>query len=234
MAHCLYQLKQQIGYRFKARHYKGFGIHSPYLYHLITSELQGKHPYYSFERIESVRKELNINQNKKEVHCGQIIFRIIQDAQFMTLLELGTNRGMETQYMAMANQKARCISVTNSAELAVQAQKGFQKQGLNHIDLQLLKPQEKLTGIINQLDKLDFVLFNQLNGAQECLDLFHQCLLRKNDGSIFVFMDIHENGDKTKAWKNILSNHDVQVTIDLYHLGIVLFKPELEKRNYVI
>lgn len=246
MAHHFYKLKEEIRYRFKTRHHKGRGIHSPYLFRLVTSVLQEKHPYYYFNSIESLRKEIYINpaslnkrhfitrhRGAKEARCGQIIFRIIQDAQSETLLELGMSTGLETQYMALANQKARCITMTRSAELAATAQKGFQKQGLKHIELHILEPEETPGNIINELETLDFVLFNQL-GSEECLDLFTQCLRKKNNGSIFVFTNIHGKPDTTQTWKKIRVNKNVQVTMDLYNLGIVLFNPELEKRNYVL
>lgn len=247
MAHHLYHLKEKIRYRVKARHHKGFGIHSPYLFHLISSVLQGRHPYYCFGRIETKRQEFNLkpllaghpsfvtkHKYRKKAHNRQIIFRIIQDARFRTLLELGTSSGIETQYMALANQKARCITVTKSAGLADAAKKGFQEQGLDQIELHLLKPQDTLSKFIDQLENLDFVLFNQLESPGEEWTLFQQCLVKKNDSSIFVFMNIHENPAKARVWKDIRNSQDIQVAIDLFDLGIVLFNPELEKRKYVI
>jgi len=239
MAHHLYKLKERIRYRINARHHKGFGIHSPYLFHFINSVIQIKYPYYHFRQIESLRKDLTSNhkslrRNKKEAHCGQIIFRIIQDAQFKTLLELGTNLGMETQYMALANQKARCVTVTKSAELAALAQKRFQKQGLNHIELEILQSEETPFKVIDKVDNLDFVLFNQSFISHDILDLFNQCLPKKNNGSIFVLMGIHGRPEMTRAWKKIRADKNVQVTMDLYNLGIVMFNPELEKKNYVL
>ncbi|MEA4841398.1 MAG: hypothetical protein VB110_10390 [Bacteroidales bacterium] len=238
MAHHFYQLKEVIRYRINARHHKGFGIHSPYLFHLITSVIQGKYPFYCFETIESLRKELNnkptcFNQQKK-THSGQIIFRIIQDAKFKTLLELGTSSGIETQYMIFANQKARCISITDSAESAAIARKGFQIQGLEQIELHLLKPKEMPEILIDKLENLDFVLFNQISDPQKYQDLFQKCLCKRNNGSIFVFMNMHESPGKTQAWENIRAHQDVQVSIDLFNLGIILFNPEVEKKKYVI
>ncbi|MCK9311737.1 MAG: hypothetical protein M0P26_05615 [Bacteroidales bacterium] len=238
MAHHFYQLKEAIQYRINARHHKGFGIHSPYLFHLITSVLQEKYPFYCFKPIESLRKKRfnkhSIFSPLKKAHSGQIIFRIIQDAKFKTLLELGTSSGIETQYMAFANQKARCISVTDSDESAAVAQKGFQIQGLKQIELHLLKSEEMPETIIDKLENLDFVLFNKIADPQKYQDLFRKCLCKRENGSIFVFMNMHESPCKTQAWENIRTHQEVQVSIDLFDLGIILFNPELEKKNYVI
>ena len=238
MAHHFYQLKEAIRYRINARHHQGFGIHSPYLFHFIASVLQGRYPFYCFETIESLRNELynkpRLFSQQKKAHCGQIIFRIIQDAKYKSLLEIGTSTGMETQYMAFANQRAKCISVTDSAELAAIAQKGFQIQGLKQIELHLLKPEETSETLINKLENLDFVLFNQIPDPEKYQDLFQKCLGKRNNGSIFVFMNIHESPGKTQVWEKIQNHQEVQVTMDLFDLGIILFNPELEKKKYVI
>jgi len=245
----IHLFKERIRHRIKAGHHRGFGIHSPYLFRLITAVLEEKLPFYHFARIECLRKELKTdiasfdkdtgkrNPNrfaKTEASCGQLLFRLIQDAHYKTVLELGTSTGLETQYMAFANQKARCISVTTSAEIAAIALEGFKKQGLKNIELLLLQNDETPEKILNELGTLDFVLFNKFSGEKENLIQFEKCLLKKNKDSLFVFMNIHSNPDALNAWKTIRTHSEVQVTIDLYHLGIVIFNTMLEKKNYVI
>jgi hypothetical protein len=241
-----YTLKEKIRYRFKTRHYKGFGIHSPFLYRFISFVLEEKKPYYCFNQIENLRQELYFRNgpqrnrsksrrwHKKDALCGQTIFRIIQDAQFSTLLEIGITEGMLTHYMALGNPKARCISLTRSAELAAKAAEQFTEQEISQVELKVLKPGESPLTYINSIGHLDFVLFNRLADSQECLNIFMECLHKKNNGSIFVLLGIHDDPDKVRAWAQIKSLRPVKVTIDLYDLGVVLFNSELEKRNYVI
>jgi predicted O-methyltransferase YrrM len=249
MSHQIHKIKKRIQHRFKAGHNRGFGIHSPYLYRLITSVLEEKCPYYHYARVESLRKELktdlclfdkrtknrfSFRYNKTEAHCGQLLFRLIQDGHYQTLLELGTTTGLETQYMALANSEARCLSITSSAELAAIAQKGFIKQNIQNIVLQIVQNDKDIENIINSLERIDFVLFNNILSSKRISDLLESCLLKKTNGSIFAFKNIHSNPDNDKLWKKIRKRADVQVTMDLYHLGIVVFNTELEKRNYVI
>jgi len=245
MVHPFYKMKKRISYRFRIRHHKGHGIHSPYLYRFITSVLQENNPFYCFEQIESNRKKLysdttsnykrfkKLHRNKDAHNC-QILFRIIQNASFKTLLEFGTFTGIETQYMCMAKPEARCVSVTKSEQLAQLAQKGFQEEGLSQIDLHLIKPDEDPATILTDFDSLDFVLFNHLSDPQEILDLFKRCLPLNNKGSIFVLMGIHKNPRMDEVWKKIRAHVEVQTSIDTYDLGILLFNPELSKKNYVL
>lgn len=234
---------EKIIYNLKARHHKGFGIHSPYLYHLISFVLEERSPYYCYDQIESTRKLFKKDiksfhrSDKIDTRCGQLLFRLIQDAQFKNLLEIGTSAGFETQYMAFANQKARGITIALSAELTETVQK-FQefnkKLGLKNIELRTLKPHDTTEKIINGLDSLDFVYFNECTGNLKVIDLFEQCFSKINNGSIFVLNKIHINSEKKNAWAKIRMYPEVSVTIDLYDIGIVIFNPELEKNNYII
>jgi len=247
MTHPIYKLKEHISYKIKARHRYGHGIHSPYLYHFVTSILQDRHPYYCFERIESSRREsskglilktvdsfLRRRRSKEEARCGQIIFRIIQHEKIKTMLEIGTLTGMETQYMTLAKPKARCITVTSETETAANTQKLFQKLGLNQIEMHLLKSEANLTTILKECDTLDFVLFNLLSDPLQIPDLFNLCLSKKQKGSIFVFRNIHGSPEFTKIWQSLRQNVQVQVSIDIYDLGILMFNPEYGKKKYVL
>ena len=240
MSHIFQNIKERIIFQYKASHHNGFGIHSPYLFRLISDVLEGTCPYYCFDQIESTRpllkKELKTfhKNNKTDAFCGQILFRLIQDAQSRILLEIGTTAGLETQYMAFSSQKAKCVSITDSVELAEVLQNNNEKKGLKNIELKILESGETLESRINQLDSIDFVYFNESVGILTMADLFNQCLLKKNNGSIFVLNKIHVDSEKKKVWKKIQMYPDVRVTLDLYDLGIVLFNPNLEKNNYVI
>ena len=240
MSHIFQNIKERIIFQYKASHHNGRGIHSPYLFRLISGVLEETCPYYCFDQIESTRTllkkvlETSYKNDKAYSFCGQMLFRLIQDAQSRILLEIGTTAGLETQYMAFSSQKAKCINITDSVELAEILQKDNEKKGLKNIELKILACGETLESKINQLDSIDFVYFNESVGNLKMADLFNQCLLKKNNGSIFVLNKIHVDSEKKKVWKKVQMCPDVRVTLDLYDLGIVLFNPNLEKNNYVI
>ena len=150
------------------------------------------------------------------------------------MLEIGTLTGMETQYMTLAKPKARCISVASTKEMADYAQKVFQKMGLNQIERYVLEPEGSLNDILKKVDTLDFVLFNFLTEPKLIPDLYNQCQSRKQKSSIFVFRNIHGSPEMNKVWQNIRTNVQVQVSIDIYDLGIIMFNPELRKKKYVL
>lgn len=246
MANYFYKLKKHVRYRLKTRHRKGHGIHSPYLYRFISSVIQGKYPYYCFDPIENLRKKFssdpntryheltNLHRNKNMAKNGQIIFRIVQDSAFESMLEIGTLSGFETQYMALAKPGVPCYSITKSRDLADLAIKGYEAQGLDGIKLKLLDAEEDYVDYIQTFESLDFVLFNQLSDSEEVYRIAIQCLAKKKTSSIFIFTNIHKNPEMNLLWKKIRMHQEVQTTMDTYQLGIVLFNPELGKKNYIL
>lgn len=257
ITHRLRRWKERIHFQFRTNHRKGFGIHSPYLYRFITVVLQNKYPYYCFKDIENradaattssfcpettlwkypgenTPGETDARQTQKNnAACRQILFRIIQDARFENLLEIGASTGLETLYMQFANPKARCVTATDSPALTAILQRRFYANAVENIYIQTLDKENNLENITNSFKRIDFVLFNRVN-TEQLWEGFHLCQSKRKNNAIFAVLDIHKNADKARVWKNIQKNEDVRVTIDLYHMGIILFHPELQKKAYTI
>ena len=51
-------IKEYIKFQFNAKHHKGHGVHSPFVFSLIEDIFNEKHPYYAFKNIERTRKNL--------------------------------------------------------------------------------------------------------------------------------------------------------------------------------
>ena len=57
-------LKQRFKHAIRFRHKRGYGVHSPFVFDLITSVIKEKAVYYDFERIEAMG-----NIREKERNC---------------------------------------------------------------------------------------------------------------------------------------------------------------------
>ncbi|UCG26655.1 MAG: SAM-dependent methyltransferase, partial [Bacteroidales bacterium] len=69
---------------------------------------------------------------------------------------------------------------------------------------------------------------------ENVIDYFMTCLPFRNNNTIFIFDDIHWSVDMEDAWKIIKKHPEVKVTIDLFQLGVVFFRTELSKQDFVI
>ncbi len=213
LIHIIHRPRAKANHLIRAKRANGRGIHSPYLFRFVTMVLNTNCTYYAFEALEAVHQKEKghrfIRLKKKEPHhVERMIFRIVQDHQPDTMLEIGNRTGIETQYMVNACPKAACKSITY----------GPNKEDDNSLKLALA-----------QMEKLDFVLFNAPAERSERMNEFRLCLQKMHEGSLFVVNHIHKSPELALTWKLMRNHAEVRASIDLYSIGILFFKSDLPK-----
>ena len=63
---------------------------------------------------------------------------------------------------------------------------------------------------------------------------FSKLLQHTNKDSVLIIWNLRAQGVSGNEWEEIREDPMVKVTIDLYHLGIVFFKEELSKEDFVL
>lgn len=251
-----------IRHWFKYFHYKGSGIHSPFIFHLITQVIRKKKHENCFEDIEDERKKLLKNRQTitvqdyglgsqilknpekrvsdiakyslKPKKQAQLLFRLISHMNAQHILELGTSLGITTSYLASASSKSKVITLEGCPKISKLAQQTFSNLKLNNIELITGEFDLTLKNTLSTLNKVDFVFFDGNHKGEATQNYFKTCLPYIGNNTIFVFDDIHLSEDMEQAWNQIKANKTVKVTIDLFHMGIVLFKEELSKQNFSV
>lgn len=213
LIHIIHRPRAKANHLIRAKRANGGGIHSPYLFRFVTMVLNTNCTYYAFEALEAVHQKEKghrfIRVKKKEPHhVERMIFRIVQDHQPDTMLEIGNRTGIETQYMVNACPKAACKSIAYTPN----------KEDDNSLKLALA-----------QMEKLDFVLFNAPAERSERMNEFRLCLQKTHEGSLFVVNHIHKSPELALIWKLMRNHAEVRASIDLYSVGILFFKSDLPK-----
>jgi predicted O-methyltransferase YrrM len=242
----IYRPNARIRHLLKARRGSGRGIHSPYLYRFVSVVLNTHWPYYAFEEVKTAWDELRKStlfrsafsgikfRNKEEITAGQFIFRIVQDLQPKIALEIGTIGGIDTLFITKACPSATCLSTTESAEAAALARGTWEKQPSTKIQLFTKTARSPLDAALNQVEEVDFFLFNAPVGKEQRLNDFKKCLTKKHAGSVFVIKYIHGSPEMEKAWRTMKNHPEVRVSIDLFSIGILLFRQDQTKQHYII
>ena len=202
------------------RYRKGFGVHSPFVFNLITKVIEEKCSYYSFYDIELLRK--------------QLLFRLTNYFKSKNILQIGTTMGLSTLYLTSYATGLRCIALENVPEFATIARQAFAKEGRNPIDLRIGNYKDLLPQALNDINSLDFVFFNTLYEQHNNLWLFNECMKYAHNDTVFVFEGIKASRKMRELWEEICACPEVTVTLDLYSLGIVLFNKKLHKRDYIV
>lgn len=250
------QFLKYIKFLGKARNTKGHGVHSPFVFDFLSNVIYTKNKFYVFNAIESIRKNLNQNQQElfiKDLGTGvdrqskvssiarkslqhrkyaQLFFRIIHQYKFQNILELGTSLGVTTAYLASTSGRTKCVTLEGSPEIAKIALENFKNLNLNNVQIIEGNIDETLTEALNLLEKVDFVLIDANHQSKSVLSYFEQVILHSASNAILVIDDIYWSDDMETAWNAIKNHPKVTTTIDIFQLGIVFLKPELHKKHY--
>ena len=245
-------------YNSKNRH----GIHSPFIYDLVTKCFNDCTYRSEYDVLKFYRKSLDHNKNfinVKDFGAGskvfktnrrqisriaktagisqknaQLLFRIVQYFQPETILEIGSSLGLATSALALGNKSAKITTLEGCAETANQCQIQLEEFKLENVNLILIE----FAGYFHTLDNLqpaiDFIYFDGNHSCDATLNYFERLLPTITNKSVWIFDDIHWSADMEKAWHHIKMHPTVTVTIDTFQWGIVFFRTEQAKENFVI
>jgi predicted O-methyltransferase YrrM len=236
------------------------GIHSPFVYNFITKCLYNKTPITDSD-IKEYRENLLSNNNLINITdfgAGSKVFKSnersisaiaktagisIKRANLLAkitkyfgpnkILEIGTSLGMATAAMAFGNPSTKIITLEGCPETAQVAKEYFQKFHLNNIELNLGAFKDTLP-ILLKKNTYDLIFFDGNDKKEGTIDYFIQCLLYKQNDTIFIFDDIHWSREMEVAWDFIIDHKEVTISIDTYQWGIVFFRKEQLKEHYTI
>lgn len=238
------------------------GVHSPFVYALLTLVIKDKKQYPAYKQVEGLRKNLLKNNSElvledfgagskngkeykrtiakiaktsaKPSKYAKLLYRLCQYHKPKYMLELGTSLGVSTAYQALgAGADCTFISLEGSAQVAQQAQHNFKSLDIeNNIQVGVGNFDETLDSYLKQFTQLDYVFFDGNHRYKPTVDYFEKCLPLAHENTLFVFDDIRWSDEMEKAWEEIKQHPKVTLTIDLFFIGLVYFKNGQAKQHF--
>ena len=258
----LFRIKAYSKCLFTASHKKGHGIHSPFLYKLITKIFPEEGDCSDCKKIESSKVQLlqnneTINRldlgagssfSKKKLQTissvakhsvinkkyGRLLFRLVGYFGAKNILELGTSFGISSMYMAAPDSSIKLQSIEGCPETAKKAASIHKQLGFENIQIHKGNFDVLLPEIIEKAVKIDFVFFDGNHQKEPTLKYFELCKSKVHNDTVFVFDDINWSKGMQQAWTQIKADPDITLTINIYRFGIVFFKKELSKEDFVV
>ncbi len=251
-----FQLISYIKFLFSSRNQHG--VHSPFVYKLVTQCFYDKENKKAYQKIADYRKELFRNKNTIQVkdfgngsrvfksnerkiaaiakNAGiswkrsKLLYRITAYLNIENSIELGTSVGLATASLA-SYPKNKILTIEACPNTATVAKNYLQDHGFKNVKIEVHKFEE----IIPQLQqKYDLAYIDGNHSYEATLKNFELLLPRKHNNSVFIFDDIYWSPEMQKAWKEIQQHPDVRVTIDTFHWGLVFFRKEQTKEHFKI
>jgi len=237
-------------------------MHSPFVFEFITKVLNDKTKYPAYQQVEDLRKQLLKDQSlltvedfgagstidktnqrtiasiaknaAKPAKFGQLLYRIVKHYQPRTILEVGTSLGITTSYLSLAKPEARLTTMEGATTIAAAARQNFKTLELQNIFIEEGNFDQTLSSVISQLSFIDFAFIDGNHRRDATERYFNQLLQATHNNSILIFDDIHWSKEMEQAWETIRQHSSVRCTIDLFFIGIVLFRQEFKGKQHFI
>ena len=236
------------------------GVHSPFVYDLITKCFYDKTHRSEYKILLNYRKELLNNKSSiaitdlgagsqvmktktrivKDIasNAGSTLFRsklllrLVDYFKFEHILELGTSLGIATYAMHLGNPDAKIVSVEGCPNTT----RFTRKKLIQNSSSTILILNGDFGAVIPLLEqnKFDFIYVDGNHQKDATIHYFESLLNKSHNNTVFVFDDIYWSKGMTEAWETIKQHPKVSVSIDTFFWGFVFLRKELQKEHFTI
>lgn len=251
--------RKYLHYWLSSSNGKGHGIHSPFVFEFVTKVLNDKTRYPAFEQIEKLRRKLltdktpvpvedygagsvqgigsrsvsTITRNAaKSPKYARLLYRMVQYYKPQYIIELGTSLGISTCYLAAAGKDAVVVTGEGNFVVASMARNNFESLDLHNVRVIVGNFDNTLPEMVRSAPHVDLAFIDGNHREEPTKKYFRELLLRQSESSIIIFDDIHWSHEMEAAWEFIKNHEAVMLTVDLFFIGIVFFRPEFKVKQH--
>ena len=197
--------RQRKYFQFLLKSSNQHGVHSPFVYQLVTKCLYKKIDKNSWKTFQKSNNELLKNKKIKNSHKkAKILLKLIHYFKPKNNLEITSSLDLVVIKHAMNSRNTCVTTIANT-------------------------PTEISEVTLNR--KFDCIYFHK---NQITLKTFNTCLKTINNNSFFIFNDIYESSETIKNWSSIKNHPKVKVSLDLFYFGVIFFRKEQAKEHFKI
>ena len=234
----------------KARHRHGHGIHSPFLFRLITEVMENKGNFSAWPLLrgadENVRNMLKI-LDMKSYHAGgipekgyssreikrmhmlperfdRLLFRLVNEFCPKGITFYGSTFGVTLLALAMADRR-----ITVSAQVENDHYRSFCRRLAEVYEAENLN----ISGSGN-LVPADFVVIQHPLDPLFCDRLISDILMESGYGGVIVLCGIHHSDKMEEIWNRYKVSQTVRISLDIFEMGILICRQGLQKEDFVL
>lgn len=254
--------RKYLKYIIMSRYKKGHGVHSPFVFDIVSRIFRNKIDPRIVNRIEKVRKRLlndkktievldlgsgseKMKSNYRKVSdivrysavnkkYGVFLANLASEFGKNGVVEFGTSLGISTMYMAASVPDSIVYTIEGSHSVAHIAGENFSAAGFGNINLLTGSFSEMLPKITDSGIKPGFVFIDGNHRREPVLEYFNKMVEISDSDVVIVIDDINNSEEMAEAWKEIQNHKDVTCTIDIFRMGLVFLKHGLSRQRYVV
>jgi predicted O-methyltransferase YrrM len=241
-------MKGSIGRRLFCR--KGYGVHSPFVFNLITRVIEERCPYYFYHELATVRQQL-LHSDRTFLRQGrqvsirhlfrkqgitrresELLFRLANYCKPRFILTLGSSMGLIPLSLTGYASDVHCIALESESGLAATARTLLSQRRHSRIEIRTGACEKLFPEALGAFPRIDCLFLSKEPEATSLADFFRQSLPRIQDESICIIEGIRTSSAKYRLWQQFCLHPKVTASIDLYSWGLLFFRPNLHRRTY--
>jgi predicted O-methyltransferase YrrM len=251
-----------LNYLLFSRHGKGQGIHSPFVFNLVSDIFRNKTGSDIVFSIEKIRKRLFADHRRLEVNdlgagskkmktslrkvsdiarysaipvkYGILLSNIAKAFGKPVILEFGTSLGISTMYMAASCPEVTVITMEGCTATSEIASGNFREAGLNNIRIINGSFDDILPQIRYENIRPGLVFIDGNHRKEHVIRYFSQVADMTHSRSVVIIDDINSSQEMAEAWHEIKNHKKVTLSVDIFRMGMVFFREGLNHFNYVV
>jgi predicted O-methyltransferase YrrM len=257
-----YTVTKYLKYILFSSHKRGHGIHSPFVYNLVTKVFRNKintEVVFNIEKTRqmmisddrtirvtdygsgSKRRKSNLRRVSEITKYsavprkyGILLSGLSREFGKSDIIELGTSLGISAMYLASLSPEITVHTIEGCPETSEIAKDNFNRSGLKNIRMYTGKFDEVLSEIGNQHIRPGLVFIDGDHRKEPVLKYFYKITEISDDQSVIVIDDIHSSTEMTEAWEEIKKFSMVTLTVDIFRMGLVFFREGMTRSDYII
>ncbi|MDR2950067.1 MAG: class I SAM-dependent methyltransferase [Prevotella sp.] len=209
---------------YKIRHHKGHGIHSPFVFNLVTKVIEEKTPFHVYEDINTLLDPYKSLHLKKYNHLS---LRLVNYFKARRILEIGSGYGANTLCLTAPSSSIICTCIETEKKkysLAQELYKDWNRDITLYTDKQLPVLKEKQDCIFIDLNNFNYL---SLDICKYLSDISHE-------KSFIIIRGIRTNRRNQMLWRGIIDIESRTAVLDMFNIGIIFFDKKLYRWNYQI
>ena len=258
----IFTARRYIGYLLLSGHGRGHGIHSPFIFDVVSKVFRNKIDPRVVLTIEKIRKKLIAHQGVLEVNdlgagsgkmktrsrkvsdivryssvpekYGKLLANISQAFGGNMILEFGTSAGISTMYLASASPGIQVLTMEGCSSTAAVAEGSFREAGLSNIRILKGSFDDLLPDVAAEGVVPGLVFIDGDHRRDSVLRYFDRVAGMSDSKTVVMIDDIYWSREMAGAWDEIKKDERVSATIDIFRMGIVFFRKGLRRYDYVI
>ena len=257
-----YYVKKYLDYILFSSHKRGHGIHSPFVFNLITKVFRNKiNPdvVFNIEKIRQMmisdKRLINVNdygsgtegtrgtlrkitEIKKHStipkRYGLLLAALSREFGKPGMIAVGTSLGLSPLYLAAGSPDVTVHLIESHPEILEIVKDNIVSSEPGNISLYTGKFEEALAEIANKGIKPGLFFIDGDHSNEKMLRYFKKVAEMGDRNSLIVLNDINGSAEMGETWKKIKKHEKVSLTVDIFRMGLVFFREGVSRFDYII